>query len=417
MVAQQSSMTEQINKQIARYHRYHKQLLKIANAIETTINSAIQADLKNSQQKRQYYRGGILVYSRVKSEESIRDRLKDRHSTLESFPDLIGCRIVVVQRAEIQDIQNLFSHQFEDCGAWDPIDYFEGTGRGRGYSGLSLDEIPIADWVSKHANPRQARPRIPKDLKWELQVHTAMEEAWSRYSHAGFYKSTRGIPSELQQRMYQLSAAARLIDDSLRQTSLEVQARQDEIIDNFAATRTDEAQSKIAGLNLDECVLFGCQVSNSSYQHLYDDLRDIGRSAGFRKSEYEPNLRVKVGDETVVALEICQRAEINKFGHFERLLRLFSRHKEELGEILGACFPQSIAIDVKRALFDRPLVIFAILILFNIEDYPRVYEIWHPLRDFIKENRLNYRDKAGPLADTIRLEINLKKANTANVNP
>ncbi|GAA2421049.1 nucleotidyltransferase family protein [Mycolicibacterium llatzerense] len=409
MVAQQSSMAEQINEQIARYRSYEKKLLKIATRIEATINNKIQADLKNPKQReRQYYRGSILVYSRVKSEESIRDRLKDRHSTLESFPDLIGCRIVVVQRAEIADIKNLLSHQFDGYN-WEPMNYYDGIGRGRGYSGLSLDKVPIVKWVSEHVKSRAPRLDIPEDLKWELQIHTAMEEAWSRYSHAGFYKSPRGIPSELQQRMYQLSAAARLIDDSLRQTSLEVRERQNEIINKFEPAGMYDSKAQIAALDLDECVLYGCQEENTSYQHLYDQLRDIGRIAGFRISEYEDTLKVKVGDETVVALEICQRAEIHKFGHFERLLRLFSQNKELLGAILHECFPSTTSPDVKQALFDRPLLVFAILVLFNMEDYPRVYEILPPLRDYIKENRQNYRDKAGQLADTIRAEISLKE--------
>jgi ppGpp synthetase/RelA/SpoT-type nucleotidyltranferase len=412
-----------------RYTRFLTCLEHASRRIEKAIDDKLQYDLASESRLGQdgfdrYDRGNILVYSRVKSLKSVQNRLEERYESLEAFPDLVGCRVVVVQRAEIGEViralgSELWGHEPET------INYYDGLGRNRGYSGRSYGRIPIAGWINDHVNDAFAKladspeEDLPVGWKWELQVHTAMEEAWSRYSHAGFYKSEAGVPAPLQQRMRQLAASARLIDDSLRQTSLDIAREQSKI---GAAFRSNERAP--LSLPLDESILYECRF-HGRYGMLLERLRDVGRGANFRYSAW-PSL-VKVGDETDLLLEVCRRNEIKSFGRFAELLEMLVDNRQELSRLLQEVFelhegkreaPLEGADEEKKRkeredaiknLFDRPLLVFSVLILFAVEDFPRVENMSQDLWTYIRRSRPQFQAAAVDLCDQIQKKIETKE--------
>lgn len=160
------------------------------------------------------------IEGRVKDrEECIKKFTRKYRSGLESsatpytikdhITDLIGLRIVCLYEDEVETIADAIRDHFEVLSVTDKIAEIEGTENSFGYKGLHLDLKLNAE-----------RLRLPeyglyRDMRFELQIRTVIQDSWSILDHKIKYK--KSIPSSLGRRINTLAALFELADREFRQ--------------------------------------------------------------------------------------------------------------------------------------------------------------------------------------------------------
>lgn len=318
------------------------------------------------------------VYSRTKSEESVGRRVAERDLTLEEFPDIIGLRVLVLHRGEVDLVESALN-PFRRLAKREESRHFQQVGRTSGYAGVAYMKIPLGATLRSAARRRSAeddpavqnRIREVGHLHWELQIHTAMQEAWSRLSHARFYKDQQGVPFPSWQALQRLAAVVDLVDEQLSRIDNGVDIERGRIQD--LVRRADSRDA----VHLDEFVL-------SLTQHMWDDqldeLRNMGRAAGFRASEWTE--LVRVGDETELCLGVFRATGAGAVGQMAEYLDVvvtqWDRYVDRLLTVFRAPPDplESMAEPVNGddevlVVYDRPL---AVLSYCRLMDYPQYIE-------------------------------------------
>lgn len=169
-----------------------------------------------------------MVTSRVKDrEESIRKFSLKYQTTLEQaqqpysikdyITDLIGIRIVCLYESEVSLVVHTLRTNFAVLEESDKIKKLESTENTFGYKGFHLD-----------LRINEARKQFPEyarfaDLRFEVQVRTIIQDAWSVLDHKIKYK--KSIPADLKRRVNTLAALFELADHeflNIRQETLQL---------------------------------------------------------------------------------------------------------------------------------------------------------------------------------------------------
>lgn len=247
--------------------------------------------------------GEPTVYSRVKSPASVLRHVIDRRWTLEEIPDLIGVRVVVLHQGELAATVNL-----DQLTGVRPqrTSYRAIHGRGSGYSGLTYSAIPLVSTLRKASCHESVAddPRLAP-LRFEIQVHTAMQEAWSRLSHSRFYKGSEGVPHESRVQLERLAALTDLMDEHL----VAIAETLDHNRRSIWAALNDPG--RLGSLRLDEYVL---AKSQALWPEIYRWLVDVARGAEL--PGHDDQDLVRVGDETEICLAVFADTGIATTGEF-----------------------------------------------------------------------------------------------------
>jgi putative GTP pyrophosphokinase len=155
------------------------------------------------------------VVSRLKDrEESIRKFSRKYQTALEQdqrpyeikdyITDLIGIRVICLYEREIDKVVETLRANFLILGESDKITKVETTEDTFGYKGFHLD-----------LTMNEARKALPEyrrftDLRYEVQVRTIIQDAWSVLDHKIKYK--KSIPANLKRRINTLAALFELAD-------------------------------------------------------------------------------------------------------------------------------------------------------------------------------------------------------------
>lgn len=153
---------------------------------------------------------------RIKNKEECISKFKRKYLTeIESknidyniqdfLTDMVGLRVVCLNLDDIKEIQNLIEGNFNEIDITDKSLLLDSTEDKFGYKGLHLDLT-----INKE------RANFPeyskfKDVKFELQIRTIIQDAWSVLDHKIKYK--RNIPTELKRRINRLSALFEVADE------------------------------------------------------------------------------------------------------------------------------------------------------------------------------------------------------------
>lgn len=158
--------------------------------------------------------------------DSVTSRIKDRDECISKFKrkylsdlekegvdfdiknyitDIVGLRIVCLYIEDIKPIQNLVEGNFEEIEITDKSSQLDSTEDKFGYKGLHLD--------LKLNNVRISLPEYEKfkDVAFELQIRTIIQDAWSVLDHKIKYK--KSIPIDLKRRINRLSALFEVADE------------------------------------------------------------------------------------------------------------------------------------------------------------------------------------------------------------
>ena len=360
-----------------------KALTAARECIHTKVQELVgrDHDKRGSDRLRQNYVPSVpIVYSRVKSVQACRDRIADRYRTLSEFPDLIGCRVVVIHTEEIDDVRSQLAEltRLVSTNDLQTIDHDKGVGRARGYAGRFY-WIRLERWIQafaarytefKHDLTPEKVEMIAK-YNFELQIHTVMEEAWSRVSHAGFYKTKEGIPNELKRKLLRLASTSRLIGDHMRDLSMSIYEARDELSKSFDNPKTHD------DTEVDEFLLWYCHQKDSRYRRFLESYREMGQTAGFNKSDW-PEL-VRVGDDTDICLEVCERTGLRNWGKVDEAFFSIDNHgdsehassaemkREWLKSLVAVCREERSEPPIATA-----LLVFSILRLLEYPSLPSI---------------------------------------------
>jgi putative GTP pyrophosphokinase len=133
--------------------------------------------------------------------------------------DLVGLRVTCLHLDDIKQIQELIESNFREIDITDKSSQLDSTEDKFGYKGLHLD-LMIND-------QRSSLPEYSKfkDISFELQVRTIIQDAWSVLDHKIKYK--RNIPVELKRRINRLSALFEVADEEFLRIKGETQREQE----------------------------------------------------------------------------------------------------------------------------------------------------------------------------------------------
>lgn len=139
-----------------------------------------------------------LKYQSNLEEEESAYEIKD-HIT-----DLIGLRIVCLYEADITKIKEELSEEFDVIDITDKISAMEAKEDAFGYKGLHVD--------LKLKEPRVHMKEYVRysELRFEVQIRTIIQDAWSVLDHKIKYK--KSIPLEMKRRINTLAALFDLAD-------------------------------------------------------------------------------------------------------------------------------------------------------------------------------------------------------------
>jgi putative GTP pyrophosphokinase len=155
------------------------------------------------------------VISRVKSESECLQKFQRKYQTelekqqtpyeiKEFITDLIGVRVTCLYESEVPEVARVVKENFSVLGITDKIAKLESTDAAFGYKGLHLD-LTINE--ARRQLPEYGRYR---DLQFEIQIRTVIQDGWSILDHKIKYK--RAIPTPLKRRINVLAALFELAD-------------------------------------------------------------------------------------------------------------------------------------------------------------------------------------------------------------
>lgn len=216
---------------------------------------------------------------RAKSVESFREKIsrKEYDNPLDQTEDLAGVRIVCLYDDDRERIAEICAGEFEVLKT-DDRGYALGADR-MGYSGTHLI-------VRLGAGYSGGRYKGITDLKCEIQIRTAVQDAWALISHGMVYKHEQDVPIELRR---DLNHAATLLEIAQSKFD-ELRAKRAEYLAEISSEISTEAPTEGSKL-LDRKINFDTLTAyiRWKFPHLKPDdkltrmvIQDIN-SSRFRK--------------------------------------------------------------------------------------------------------------------------------------
>lgn len=214
------------------------------------------SELSNLQAAEKAFRNLIVLLLKGKEfpEPKVVSRVKDRSECVRKFDrkyrnqveefnstysikdyvsDLIGVRVICIYESDIDMVAEVLREHFDLIEETDKSKELESTVSSFGYKGLHLD--------LKLKGPRSGLPEYEtfQDLKFEVQIRTIVQDAWSEVDHKLKYK--KQTPLELQRRIAGLAALFEIADrefEVIRDVSMSLEAEAKD-----TRTKIDEEKS------------------------------------------------------------------------------------------------------------------------------------------------------------------------------
>lgn len=186
------AQAETIRRYLERAPQYEKLCAEVAFALEHSLRAA---SIEFSS-----------VTSRAKTLSSFLEKIERKAyaDPLEEIEDLAGIRVVHLYRSDFKLIEEIIEDSFDVIERVDKLEDF-GTDR-FGY-GATHFILRIGDSFTG------ARYDDLKSIKCEVQVRTALQDAWAIISHHLVYKRESSIPQPLRRKVNSLAGLLETADD------------------------------------------------------------------------------------------------------------------------------------------------------------------------------------------------------------
>jgi ppGpp synthetase/RelA/SpoT-type nucleotidyltranferase len=204
------------------------------------------------------------IQNRVKSIESIINKCQSGRynikKTIFELQDLVGLRLILLFRNDIDIIANAISQSFNVINSYNTIDKLEYNQFG--YSSIHMIVSIPEDWS-----------KIPSfsgldSITFELQIRTISQHIWSEASNYLQYKKESNVPKELLRATGRVSALLEIIDLELERLIIDREVYVNGI--NIKQLQQEEKELDVDSLEkiLDEYLPY----RNKEFAERYDDL-------------------------------------------------------------------------------------------------------------------------------------------------
>ena len=221
------------------------------------------------------------VTSRLKGrKESIKKFSRKYQSDLEKekkayeikdyITDLIGVRIICLYEKNIQEVGDILRDNLCMIDSTDKSQLIEQTENTFGYKGLHLD--------MKLDEAREAMPEYSryKDIVFEVQIRTIIQDAWSVLDHKIKYK--KSIPHELKRRINSLAALFETADREFYSIQEETEKLEQKTKEKSKSTDTDsEVLNAFHFAKISETYFPGTRLASHKVDALVDEIVKMKR--------------------------------------------------------------------------------------------------------------------------------------------
>lgn len=156
---------------------------------------------------------GIYVTAieyRVKKEKSLAGKLEikgAKYKTIEDITDLVGLRVITFFSDEVDKVAAIVKRIFD-------IDWQDSVDKRK------LHELDSFGYNSLHYICRLKESQAYPQIRFELQMRTALQHVWSTITHDTGYKGDVKIPREYLRQFSRLAGMMELIDDEFSRLRL-----------------------------------------------------------------------------------------------------------------------------------------------------------------------------------------------------
>ena len=214
----------------------------------------------------------LTVEHRVKAEKSLAGKLErngDYYNVFEDITDILGCRVVCFLSDEIDEIGKRVEESF--VIDWENSSDKRALIKEDAFGYLSLHYICSLPFGDKWPDEICGK-------KFEIQIRTILQHAWSAINHDIGYKSEFGVPRDIKRQFARLAGLLELADDEF------VRAR-----DNMVGY-TEDIRKRIVTDDADDVTIN--MISLNEYvqrnQKMQSLIREIADIAGAEISYIDP---------------------------------------------------------------------------------------------------------------------------------
>lgn len=203
----------------------------------------------------------LPIQSRIKDADSAAQKIKDKGyaDPFEEITDLVGIRIISYLESDIEKIRESLTRVFS-------IDHSNSVDKREPSSPSTVGyrSLHLICSLGKHRN------KLPEydglcDLRFEVQVRTALEHTWAEIEHRQNYKSDRSLPYPLQRRLNVISGTLELIDRELASIAQEA-------LDYEAAVTSEQS-----GINEDQLTVSSLMAVLRAHAEKFDFGMETGQ--------------------------------------------------------------------------------------------------------------------------------------------
>ena len=237
----------------------------------------------------------LAVEHRVKEERSLAGKLErkgDLYNTFDDVTDILGCRVICFLSDEVEKVGKKVEEKF--VVDWENSSNKKDLLKENAFGYLSLHYICSLPFGDKWPDEICGK-------KFEIQIRTILQHAWSAIHHDIGYKSDFGVPREISRQFARLAGLLELADDEF------VRAR-----DNMFAY-TEDIRKRITTDDADDVVINMISLKeyvshNKNMQKLIKQIADISNA---EISEIDPESYIPQ----------LAYLGIKKLGDIERMIR------------------------------------------------------------------------------------------------
>lgn len=211
---------------------------------------------------------GVPIESRVKSWSSIEEKIERKSlsiDNLNSLPDLVGIRTILLFRTDLGKVDGLINKHFDVISS-------EDTSKRLGESQFGYQS---QHYVLKLPASWLAIPTMTDlgDLQIEVQVRTLAQHIWAAASHKLQYKHESSVPPPLRRTMNRVSALLETVDLEFERVLSERKRYQESGIARI--TGSEPLNVDLLASILDETFPSSNRTGDEDYESLLSDLSEL----------------------------------------------------------------------------------------------------------------------------------------------